>query len=345
MIGYYVHHVGHGHLQRATTLATALTDSLGEEVVGLSSLPAPPGWQGDWVRLARDDDDAAPADPTAGDALHWAPRHSAGLRGRMSGLSGWLERARPRLVVVDVSVEVATLVRLHGVPVVAVVVPGDRSDPAHRWGHRLSSALVGFWPPDVPEMVVGLEPETARRLHCLGALSRVPIGTSGPGRHGQERRVVVLGGSGGADPGWPAALASARAQTPPWRWSVLGGAGLGPDATWVADPWRALAEADVVVTHAGESAVAEVAAARRPAVLVPQSRPHREQQVVGRALDTGRWPVIVEHDGVPSQGWDARLAAAAGLDGTDWAGWCDGKAEQRFADLVDDLLRRTPGPG
>jgi hypothetical protein len=38
MIGYYIHHVGQGHLQQARCVTAHLT----EDVTGLSSLPEPP---------------------------------------------------------------------------------------------------------------------------------------------------------------------------------------------------------------------------------------------------------------------------------------------------------------
>jgi hypothetical protein len=52
VIGYYIHHQGEGHSQRATNIAVHTTQS----VVGLSSSPQPPQWQGDWIQLPRDDD-------------------------------------------------------------------------------------------------------------------------------------------------------------------------------------------------------------------------------------------------------------------------------------------------
>ena len=89
----------------------------------------------------------------------------------------------------------------------------------------------------------------------------------------------------------------------------------------------------MVVTHAGQNAVAEVAAARRPAVIVPEERPFHEQRTTARALAAGDWPVIVER-GFPLTGWGPRLERAARLDGALWAGWCDGAAAGRFAALV-----------
>ena len=44
MIGYYIHHVGRGHLQQAQCIAAQLAG----DVTGLSSLPEPDGWPGRW---------------------------------------------------------------------------------------------------------------------------------------------------------------------------------------------------------------------------------------------------------------------------------------------------------
>ena len=91
--------------------------------------------------------------------------------------------------------------------------------------------------------------------------------------------VLVLHGSGGSEI-TARHVREAAAATPGWAWSVLGGAA----GQWVDDPWPALCRADVVVTHGGMNAIADVAAARKPAVVVPQARPHGEQLATARAL-------------------------------------------------------------
>ena len=178
-------------------------------------------------------------------------------------------------------------------------------------------------------MVRGLAPGDAARLRYVGALSRFgPDELAGPRPDDDVRRVVVLNGSGG---GGPTAddLERARASAPGWEWLVLG----GPAGTWVADPTAALRDADVVVTHAGQNALAEVAAARRPAVVVPQDRPHDEQRTTAGVLARGEWPAIV-HDRWPDVGWGARLERAARMDGEQWSSWCDGRAVHRFVGIV-----------
>ena len=234
MIGYYVHHVGRGHLHRAQALAVRLARH-GEQVTGLSSLECPSDWPGEWIRLPRDDEGIA-TDPTAHGRLHWAPLRDDGLRARMAAVSAWIETARPDLVVVDVSVEIVLLSRLHGVPTLAVVLPGRRDDAAHALGFEVADALVSFWPADVSGMTPGLSSAALARLVPVGAMSRHPVRSTDRSRRrrparGHGRTVVVLLGTGGHDVS-PADVEAARAATPGWDWTVLDGS---PD-TWVADP-------------------------------------------------------------------------------------------------------------
>jgi hypothetical protein len=145
----------------------------------------------------------------------------------------------------------------------------------------------------------------------------------------RPRRVAVLLGAGGTDD--TVDLDAAMAATSGWTWDVLGAHG-----RWAEDPWPALSAAEVVVTHAGQNAVAEVAAARRPAVVVPQDRPFGEQAATAAALDRGglaevrpTWP--------PPDEWRHCLAAASGRDGTKWATWAPGDGARRAAAAIEEV--------
>lgn len=338
VVGYYVHHVGSGHRHRAEVLAARLAHD-GVSVTGLSSLPRPASWTGDWVRLPSDDD-GDPRDVTAHGHLHWAPLRHDGTRDRAAAVSAWLATARPDLVVVDVSVEVLLLTRLHGIPAVAVVLPGRRDDPAHLLGLGAAEALVGFWPRAARGMTPGLPDDLADRLVPVGALSRHPVRPALRSQpHDGERSVALLLGSGGHDVGADDVRAARRA-TPDWRWTVLG----ADRDTWVADPSAVLAGADVVVTHAGQNALAETAAARRPAVVLPQRRPHAEQRTTADVL-AGDWPAVVRSTWPAAEEWPGVLDHAASLDARGWTQWCDGWAADRFADVVLATRDRVPDGG
>ena len=334
VIGWYVHHVGQGHARRAEGLARSLRARLDVDVVGLSTLPRPAGWEGGWLQLPPDEVEE-PSDPTAGGHLHWAPRHPR-IRERAGAISQWLVEAAPAAFVSDVSIEAALLARLHGVPVVAVALPGERDDAAHALGFGVADAVVGFWPASATDELLHLRPALRRRVAAVGASSSFP-GRASPGQP-LDRHVVALSGRGGA--AWSAEqLARVRQATEAagWTWTVLG------EGSWVEDPSDALRRASVVITHAGQNALADVAAARRPAVVVPAVRPHAEQRSTGAALARGDWPVRVLDDlaQVPAADWPDLLAGVARLGGGGWGRWCDGRADERFIEVVAAVLEAS----
>ena len=297
MIGYYVHHQGLGHLRRALAIA----HHLATPVTILSSLPAPAGCRLPWLRLPRDDQGVCAPDVEAGGTLHWAPRFDDGLAARAATLTAWLARERPALVVVDVSVEIALLARLTGTPVVMVAMPGARHDRAHAMAYDLAEALIAAWPMDIP---VSPWPISWRnKTRFVGGLSRFDPRPPARPRiaRGSAKRVFLLWGAGGV---LPAPLSDRR---DPVRdaWMAMGrphGVGsLGPEEIWTG-----LHQADVVVSHGGQSAVAEVAAARKPAVIVADARPFDEQRHTVTAIDRAglavglstwpdarQWPILL----------------------------------------------------
>lgn len=317
MIGYYVHHHGRGHLARASCVAAEAE----EPVVALSSLPEPDGHPfASWVGLPPDPALEPAADARAGGTLHWAPLDSAGYRNRMADIAEWVAAHRPRLMVVDVSVEVTALVRLLAVPVVVVAGPGLRDDAPHLLAHRMATRVLAPWP-------ALDEPSPWCRT---GAFSRfdhhvVPPPAAGSGR------VLVLLGAGGAEFD-PDALRQAADDTG-WAYGELGGTG-----RWVDDPWDELLAADVVVTHAGLGALAEVSAARRPAVVLPQPRPFGEQDATAARL--ARAGLAEVPDRLPSRRtWPAVLDRALGRGGAGWARWNDGGGAARFVGALTGIGR------
>jgi hypothetical protein len=326
VIGYYVHHVGQGHLRRALAVASAST----EQFTLLSSLERPVGYSGPWVQLPKDDTADVPTDPTAFGQLHWAPVGDAGLRGRMALIAEWIRCVRPDAMVVDVSVEVTAFVRLMGVRVIAVVLPGTRTDPAHQLGWALADELIAPWPESIgTELAKGTRPWT-RKLRYTGAFSRFD-GRTPTRRPAGRPMVLVLYGQGGSTI-TEAHVTSARAAAPDWDWVVLG----GDHAPWVEDPWPTLSAADVVVTHAGLNAVAEVAAARTPAIVIPQPRPHDEQRTTAHALASAELAITLQQ-WPPTRLWPELLEAARASAGERWAIWSAGDGAKRAAQIVESF--------
>ena len=329
MIGYYVHHQGRGHLHRAAAIAAcAATD-----ITGLATSARPAGWLGDWVELADDAGAGPEADSGAGGRLHYVPYGHDGLRSRMAALSAWIADARPDALVADVSVEVALLARLHGVPVLTMAQPGRRRDAAHTLGYAISEQILAPWPAAATQIWHTDRSAVAGKVAHLGPISRFdvvrePLAPT-PGS------VLVLNGTGG--PALTKEVASARAATPAWVWVHLGGSG-GP---WSNDPWPLLSTTSVIVSHCGQSAVADISAARRPAVLIPQARPFHEQVTMAVALRRLGVPALVLDEWPAPGRWPAVLEAAEALDGNGWSVWNDGQGADRAAEVFQRAASRA----
>jgi hypothetical protein len=339
VIGYYAHHQGAGHLTRLRSIARAMD----EPVWGLSSAPAPPGWDSGWTQLARDDDPdpaelARDGDPTAHGVLHWVPRGHTGLARRSAQLTAWVVEQRPRALVVDVSVEIALLARLCGVPTVVVALPGHRHDRAHRIAYDSADALLAPWPEGTHDL--GWPREWTDKAWFVGGISRFDHRTPRPAAPPPLTggTVLVLWGAGGRTT-TAAELAAARAATPSWTWVER-----APGSPSDVPLWEQLEQADVVVTHAGQNAVAEVAAARRPAVVVAQPRPFDEQvatalQVEAREVAVGRtsWP--------RADTWPGLLQLALSRGGAGWARWSSGHGAADAAAHLRTVGLLSPVPG
>ncbi len=320
MIGYYAHHHGSGHVSRAALLARYLD----EPTTLLSTAPSSQtNTFTDIVQLA---DDASGrtdhSDPSAHGHLHWAPYHHRGLQQRMAQITRWVELARPSVVVVDVSVEVANLVRLQGVPVIMIAMPGDRSDPAHQWGYQLAEHIIAPWTRqiyDPPWLWPFLD-----RVHYVGSFSRFDAEPPSPAPARMARHGLVFGGTGGTT-FTSQALEQLKEGQPNLSWDVIGA------ETWVDDVWARLCRADVVVSHAGQNAVAEIAAARRATVLVAEPRPHDEQVHTARALAAAG---VVRS----ATSWESvgNALTAPLVDPAQWALWAPAGAVEVAACVVQE---------
>ena len=136
------------------------------------------------------------SDPTANGTLHWAPLHDNGLRERMRVIAEWVSAVQPEVMVVDVSVEVAMLVRLLGVPVVVMAMPGDRTDAPHDLVYRAAEHIVAPWPQELYEPP-WLQEHSAKTTY-VGGISRFDGRAPDPSPPDPRVNLLVLNGAGGS---------------------------------------------------------------------------------------------------------------------------------------------------
>ncbi|CAN3131618.1 Glycosyl transferase family 28 C-terminal domain-containing protein [Mycobacterium sp. smrl_JER01] len=269
-------------------------------------------------------------EPTAHGALHWAPHHDPGYSARMQVLAQWVADAHPEVCVVDVSVEVALFLRLLGVPTVVVALPGERTDPPHDLVHRSADHILAAWPErlNAPAWLRS----HAHKTSYVGGISRFEH-RSRPARPpgGGDLRLLLLGGAADAF--------GAHLEQPGVTCTALGGA----SGRWTDDPWPYLCDADVVISHAGQNSVADIAAARRPAIVIAQPRPFDEQHMTAAVLDRHRLAVTAT-TWPPEQDWPALLRRARHGDPDRWLHWQVPGAADRAAAAITATAARCRVP-
>lgn len=328
MIGYYIHHQGLGHRTRALGIARELD----VPVVGFSSLEAPAGWPGEWCNLPLDVP-RHPVDPTANGVLHWAPMDHCGYRERMRLMAEYLG-SQLSVMVTDTSAEVTLFARLFGVRTVVMAMRGDRTDRTHRDAYDSASMIVAPWTAESAEEY--WPREWRDKTVFAGAISRFDHLAAPPAviaadaaRSGSSRKVLVVWGGGGTEVS-EQDIHRAQLATPEWEWTVRSPGNPSPDL------WAELQDADVVVTHAGNNAVAELSAAARPAVVIAQARPFDEQHATARALRKAGVCTALEHWPEPSD-WPAVMDTALSQGGSGWARWRYGDGARRAAQAIERL--------
>ncbi|MDH6635066.1 UNVERIFIED_ORG: hypothetical protein M2438_000241 [Methylobacterium sp. SuP10 SLI 274] len=276
-VGYYVHHQGAGHLQRAIALARALAAfgrpcTLMGSFAGLdiSGAPGPVlDLPDDRLDRSFDGQDGAGQRP---ECFHYVPLNHPGIRARMGRIAAWAAENDPALIVVDVSAEVALLARLLSVPSLVVRLSGTRTDLPHLEAFRAASRLLAPF----PEALDGGDvPAWVREKTVYGGF----LGGASAGAVSEEDgRIVVVFGRGG-EGGRLERLVQAADAVPDRAWHVLGpviGAGAVPKNLhlhgWVTDVRPHLAPASLVIGGAGDGLVTAVARVSASASCACRSR-------------------------------------------------------------------------
>ena len=319
-VGIYAHHQGSGHIRRCSAIAKELTAHFPTSSVTIFSSA-----QGADVSLPLDTEEHGTyQDVTANGQWHWAPIAHEGLRERMGLIARWIDQEKPDVFYVDTSVEVSLFVRLMGIPVVSIVMPGTRQDPAHQELYRIATALVGAWPETLP-VPESLLPFT-NKFTAVGGLSR--FSTKGLPAAQPERQsdlVVVLQGKGGTqwdDQYWQQVEKCCKH----WKIVTLGG------SHEVDNPFPYLQRAACVISAAGQNSVADIAAAQAPAILIPQPRAFDEQSATATSVESLDLAVVLDEMPDFSQ-WPQLLERVINTNPA-WEQWVNPHAAEKIAQVI-----------
>lgn len=319
-IGYYVHHQGAGHRDRAVRIAhtlerrCTLIGTFGGEA-GLPSDLNVLDLPDDRVLLDFDGRDGARTRPLC---LHYAPLGHPGIRTRMAAIADWIDKTDPALLIVDVSVEVALLARLLSLPTLVFRLAGMRTDPAHLEAFRAAERLIAPFP---EAFEANGMPDWVREKTLYAGLLAGP-GPVNSSAVSEDGRITILFGRGGEGGCLERLAATARA-VPKRDWHVLGPVRSDSRQTalprnlhlhgWVENVRAHLAPASLVVGGCGDGVLAAVASAGKRFVCLPEPRAYGEQ--TAKAVALTRLGAAVMHEGWPDErSWPALIAKGLSLD-------------------------------
>ncbi|MHA6345461.1 glycosyltransferase [Roseivivax sp. CAU 1761] len=301
-IGFFVHHQGRGHAERVAALVHALPPDRPVRIFCARPeiFPALP----ETAEIARIPSLFEPEGPAPAaldriatpETLHCAPLGWRTIREAMAEITTWFWQADPALMVCDVSAEIAQLARICSVPHVKVLQHGDRSDPGHRAAYDGAAGLLAPFDAALaqPDWDEAMQAKTffagGLGIDCGlpdRAVARRRLGLA----EGEEVALAISGGGGNGMPEAP--LGVAARSFPAMRWITIGAVQREWHATpprnlehrgWVENAADFIAAADLVVASTGNTTAAQLLAAGKPWIAVPEWRYFDEQVAKAEAL-------------------------------------------------------------
>ena len=333
-VGYYVHHLGMGHFDRARLIASALKRPCtligtmdGRNTDGLDVLPLPD----DAVGI-----DAHPSREMP-HALHFAPLDFAPVRERMARITAWVAERKPAVVVVDVSVEVALFCRLLSVPTIYLRLAGDRTDPAHLEAFRSAERIIAPFPQAFEHPAT---PDWVRDKTVYAGFIHAPMRDEILPAAKQHTIAVVLG-SGGSHVSIGDLVTAARA-TPDHFWIVYGtlkdSGPLPPNLTlqgFVSDIDDRIASAEILIGAAGDGVLSLAVRHKKRFICIPEERPYEEQIAKARVLDA-HGVVIVRPAWPEANEWPGILHQAARIDPNAISGFRNKRSLADVVTIIED---------
>lgn len=359
-IGYFVHHQGRGHAERAASIVNALPPE--RPVVLFSARGDIFPKLADHVEVrtipslfeATGDEAPGLANLRTPATLHCAPVGWASITHAIAMIAQWFDTARPALFVTDVSAELAQLARIASVPCVSVLQHGTRDDPGHMAAYE---AALGILAPYAEALEQPGRPDWMREKTHYAPGVGIDIAAV-PGKREARVRlglpldaeiVLVVAGDGGTGtPATPLTL-GARAE-PDTLWLTIGAVETEWHATapgnlrhlgWVDTPALHIAAADRVVSSAGNTTVHMIAAIGRPWIVVPQWRYFDEQIWKARVLGEAGAAATLEHWPSHAAAWIAAWERARALDPARQHALVDAHAPQDTARWLETLATQS----
>jgi UDP-N-acetylglucosamine transferase subunit ALG13 len=290
MIGYYAHYQGHGHCSYAEQLSEHLSEPL--QIFTSSQYEFSNG--SSVHRLLDEDVDGREINLPRGYKPRFLHHNPVGLKKITERSRYILDQVMKNdisLMLVDVSVEVATLCRVASIPYAYRRMPGDRLDTGHIEAYRGAVFLFAYYPQEMED--ADMPSWIKEKTFYTGFISPAGLEVITTGitkdMSGEPQSILVIMGMGGHDFTADDILQLAQ-EYPDAEIQTIGKYYAIPSAPnythhgVVDDITDYAAEADVIITACGSSTVSTLLAMRRKFICVPQKRPYNEQHRIADFL-------------------------------------------------------------
>lgn len=286
MIGYYAHQHGSGHLNFARLFAKVFED----EICTFSSLKKPEALKGQFVQLPDENPDGTAFTDNqtpVPDYLHYSPVGQRSIQLRSTQILKEVVERNIKLMIVDVSVEIAALMRSSSIPYVYVKLPGHRSDSAHVQAFQGAVFVLAYYPEEFESKQT---PEWLRKKTIyLGFITDRKIGQPIAATSEEVNNILVISGGGGNERLLQAInillerFASAEIKVigmPDEHFNNFRIKNCG----YVQNFQNLIEQADLVVANCGLNSVTEILQAKKAFVAIPEERPYEEQETTASHL-------------------------------------------------------------
>ena len=278
MIGYYAHQHGSGHCRYGELLANYFQD----DITVLTSYDYQFPELAHYIKLEDENPDGSTYQQNQVEPphyLHYSPVGQNSIQKRSLQLLQTIIDRNIKLLIVDVSAEIAALARSSSIPYAYIKLPGDRGDKGHLAAFQGAVFVIAYYPenfedPGTPEWL-------RNKTIYLGFQSK---NTFSPDFKQAEKieNITVISGKGGNE-NLRKSLPDIVRRFKNANFNVFGdfeGQTEFPNVQYkgfVEDIKSYLSDSDLIIANCGMNTVSEILLLKKPFMAIPEKRPFEEQ--------------------------------------------------------------------
>ena len=285
MIGYYAHQHGSGHCRYGELLANYFQDDL--TVFTSYDYQFSEGVH--YIKLEDENPDGSTYIQNQMEPphyLHYSPIGQHSIQKRSLQLLQTIVKRNIKLLIVDVSAEIAALARSSSIPYAYVKLPGDRRDKGHLAAFQGAVFIIAYYPENFEDSNT---PEWLRSKTIYLGFHSKNASSEGFGQATSIENITVISGKGGNE-NLKKSLPDIFRRFKNANFKVLGEFEEPTEFSnvqykgFVEDLNSYLSESDLVVANCGMNTVSEIVLLKKPFLAIPEKRPFKEQTSLAMKL-------------------------------------------------------------